>query len=112
MDVKVDMDLAAAQISDRVTRPGRGRIRWGLGAPRPQSRTPFGVKVTCGGEEGELALYARGWADILYWGGDGATEVVDEMVGDYDSPLTQEDYTRVLEAFGGRFRGPGGGLPK
>ena len=85
-----------------------------MGAGRAEAAEPdsVGVKVTCGGEEGELALYARGWADVLYWGGDGATEVVDEMVGDYDSPLTQEDYTRVLEAFGGRFRGPGGGLPK
>lgn len=66
-----------------------------------------GVTVTCGGAEG---LYAGGWADVRYWGGDGASEVVDEMVGDHDSPLTLEDFARVLEGIGGRFRGVGGGL--
>ncbi|WP_053071620.1 hypothetical protein [Cellulomonas sp. A375-1] len=128
MDVKIDLDLAAAQISDRGAEWQARGLRVGPITWRDQARTwpnqvvagraqaaepdSVGVKVTCGGEEGELVLYAGGWADVLYWGGDGASEVVDEMVGDYDSPLTQEDFARVLEAFGGRFRGVGGGLPK
>lgn len=80
------------------------------GRAQAAARDSVGVTVTCGGAEGELVLYAGGWADVRYWGGDGASEVVEEMVGDHGSPLTPEDFARVLETFGGRFRGVGGGL--
>lgn len=80
------------------------------GRARTAAPDSVGVTVTGGSAEGELVLYAGGWADVRYWGGDGANEVVDEMVGDHDSPLTLEDFARVLESFGGRFGGVGGGL--
>jgi hypothetical protein len=127
VDAKIDLDLAAGQVLARGAEWEARGLRVGPLTWRDQSRTwphqvvvgraqaaepdSVGVKVMCGNEEGELVLYAGGWADVLYWGGEGASDVVDEMVGDCDSPLTGEGFARVLDDFGARFGG-GGGLPK
>ncbi|WP_149203314.1 hypothetical protein [Actinotalea subterranea] len=127
MDVKIDLDLAAGQIEARGADWEARGLRVGPITWRDQARTwphqvvagraraaepdSVGVKVICGDEEGELVLYAGGWADVLYWGGQGSSDVVDEMVGDYDSPLTQDGFAGVLDDFGARFRGVGSALP-
>lgn len=127
MDVKIDLDLAAEQITGRRAEwesrgLNIGPITWRdqarewphqVVAGRAQAAEPdsVGVEVTCGDAEGAVVLYAGGWADILCWGGEGSTEVVDEMVGDYDAPLSQLDFGLVLDNFGARFRGSAGQQP-
>jgi len=128
VDANIDLDVAAEQITARAAGWEARGLQVGPLTWRDQARRwphqvvsgrfqaaepgSVGIKVMCGDEEGELVLYTGGWADILYWGGKGGSDVVDEMVGDYDAPLTLEDFGHVLDSFGARFRGDGAGLPQ
>lgn len=119
MDANIDLDLAAAQITACVAVwEARGlqvgpltwrdqARRWPLQvvAVRAQAAEPdsVGIRVRCGDAQGELVLYAGGWADVLSWGGEVTSDVVDEMAGGDDAPLTLEDFGLLLDEFGARF---------
>lgn len=120
MDTKIDLDLAAQEITQRL--PGWvarglsvGPVTWRdqsrgwpppIVADRAEAPAPdsVGVRLTCGEEEGEVVLYVGGWADVIYWAGRADADALDICVGDYDAPLTPAEFGQALDNFVANFQ--------
>jgi len=97
MDVRIDLDAAAAQIAQRrdaweeqgisVGDPTWREIAEGwppvLKTARSEVREAdsVGVALSKDMHEGSVVLFQGGWADLLYWSGDPAGALVDEAPG-------------------------------
>ncbi len=113
----VDLDAAAVPLTaKRLEWVERGLdvglITWAEGqtttnplvTDRARIVTPYslGVRVASGSEEGELVLYAGGWADLIYW--DGSSDQPTQRVPGWDEGgLDQQGWVDLLDEFGSLF---------
>ena len=112
MDTRIDLDLAAARLEDRVDTWRQagldvGPVTWrdqGAGWP-PVIRTDradvrdadsIGVELRKGLQEASLVLFRGGWADLTYWSGWGSDDVVDEAPG-WDDSLDIDAFEALLD---------------
>ena len=112
-----DLDAAAVPLSaKRLEWIERGLIvglvTWAEGqttvnplvTDRAQLGNPYslGVQVTSGSQEGELVLYAGGWADLIYWNGTD-DQPFQRVPGYDDGGLDQQGWVDLLDEFGSMF---------
>jgi hypothetical protein len=119
VDAKIDLDLAASEIDRRRSVLAErgfhvGPTTWrdqGQGWPPPiiEDRgavvdpDSIGIQLRKGQQEADLILYRGGWADVEFWTGDPADDVVMRVEGDYDDPLSVEQFGGVLDRLTDRF---------
>jgi hypothetical protein len=118
VDARIDLDLAAEQITRRRGAWEQrginvGDLTWrevGEGWP-PVLKTErsavtdtdsVGVALSKGRQEGSVVLFQGGWADLLYWNGEDE-EAVDEAPG-WEDWLTLEAFGDLLDRLGGFFK--------
>ena len=119
MDVRIDLDAAAAQIEERRQAWEREGIAvcdatWReVGEAWPPvlktSRSDVteadsvGVSLPKGEREGSVVLFQGDRADLLYWSGHAADQPVDEAPG-WDDWLTLERFGDLLDRLGEFFK--------